>query len=27
MPVPVDEKRISTKFKRGVLEVHIPRLK
>ena len=27
MPVPVDEKKISTKFKRGVLEVHIPRLR
>lgn len=27
MPVPVDEKKISKKFKRGVLEIHIPRLK
>ena len=27
MPVPVDEKRISKKFKRGVLEIHIPRLR
>lgn len=27
IPVPVDENRIATKFKRGVLEVHIPRLK
>jgi HSP20 family molecular chaperone IbpA len=27
MPVPVDEKRISRSFKRGVLEIHIPRLK
>ncbi len=27
MPVPVDEKKINTKFKRGVLEVHIPRLR
>ena len=27
IPVPVDEKRISTKFKSGILEVHIPRLK
>jgi HSP20 family molecular chaperone IbpA len=27
MPVPVDESRISTRFKRGVLEVHLPRLK
>ncbi len=26
-PVPVDEKRMSSKFKRGVLEIHIPRLK
>lgn len=27
IPVPVDENRVNTKFKRGVLEVHIPRLK
>lgn len=27
IPVPVDESRISTHFKRGVLEVHLPRLK
>jgi len=27
IPVHVDEKRISTKFKRGVLEVRIPRLR
>ncbi len=27
IPVPVDENRINTKFKRGVLEIHIPRLK
>jgi HSP20 family molecular chaperone IbpA len=27
MPVPVDEKKISMNFKRGVLEVHIPRLR
>jgi HSP20 family molecular chaperone IbpA len=27
MPVSVDEKRITTRFKRGVLEVHIPRLR
>jgi HSP20 family molecular chaperone IbpA len=27
IPVPVDEKKMSRKFKRGVLEVHIPRLK
>lgn len=27
IPVPVDERLISTKFKRGILEVHIPRLK
>jgi len=27
IPVPVDEARINSKFKRGVLEVHIPRLK
>jgi HSP20 family molecular chaperone IbpA len=27
IPVPVDEKRISTKFKHGILEVRIPRLK
>jgi HSP20 family molecular chaperone IbpA len=27
MPVPVIEKKITKKFKRGVLEVHIPRLK
>jgi HSP20 family molecular chaperone IbpA len=27
IPVPVDEKRITTKLKRGVLEVRIPRLK
>lgn len=27
IPVPVDESRISSKFKRGVLEVHLPRLK
>jgi HSP20 family molecular chaperone IbpA len=26
-PVPVDEARIKTHFKRGVLEVHLPRLK
>jgi HSP20 family molecular chaperone IbpA len=25
IPVPIDEKNINTKFKRGVLEVHIPR--
>ena len=25
IPVPVDEKRMSTKFKRGILEVHLPR--
>jgi HSP20 family molecular chaperone IbpA len=27
IPVPVDENRISSKFKRGVLEVHLPRVK
>ena len=27
MPVPVNEKKITRKFKRGVLEVHIPRSK
>lgn len=27
MPVPVDEKRATKKFKRGLLEVHIPRVK
>ena len=27
MPVPVNERKVSKKFKRGVLEVHIPRLK
>lgn len=27
MPVPVNEKKITKKFKRGVLEVHIPRSK
>jgi HSP20 family molecular chaperone IbpA len=27
MPVQVDERKISKKFKRGLLEVHIPRLK
>lgn len=27
MPVPVDESRINKHFKRGVLEVHVPRLK
>jgi len=27
IPVPVDESRISTQFKRGVLEVHLRRLK
>ena len=27
MPVPVDEKKISKKFKRGVLEIRIPRRK
>lgn len=27
IPVPVDENRIGSKFKRGVLEVHLPRLK
>ena len=27
IPVPVDEKRMSKEFKRGVLEVHIPRLR
>lgn len=27
IPVPVDEVGVNTKFKRGVLEVHIPRLK
>lgn len=27
IPVPVDESKISSKFKHGVLEVHIPRLK
>ena len=27
MPMPVDEKKMKTKFKRGILEVHIPRLK
>ena len=27
MPVPVDEKRATKKFKRGLLEVHLPRTK
>lgn len=27
IPVPVDENKIRTNFKRGVLEVHLPRLK
>ncbi len=27
IPVPVDESKIKTKFKRGILEVYIPRLK
>jgi HSP20 family molecular chaperone IbpA len=27
MPVPVDEKKITQSFKRGVLEIHIPRFK
>ncbi len=27
IPVPVDEKRMSKEFKRGILEVHIPRLR
>ena len=27
MPVPVNEKKITKKFKRGLLEVHIPRVK
>lgn len=27
IPVPVDENRTKTHFKRGVLEVHLPRLK
>ena len=27
MPVPVNERKITKKFKRGVLEVRIPRLK
>jgi len=27
MPVPVDRKGVSKKFKRGLLEVHIPRIK
>lgn len=27
IPVPVDEKRVSMKFKGGILEVHLPRLK
>jgi len=27
MPVPVDERKITKKFKRGFLEVHIPRAK
>jgi HSP20 family molecular chaperone IbpA len=27
IPVPVDEKRIKKKLKRGILEVHIPRLR
>jgi HSP20 family molecular chaperone IbpA len=26
-PVPVDEANIKTRFKRGVLEVHVPRMK
>lgn len=26
MPVPVDENRITTQFKGGILEVHLPRL-
>jgi HSP20 family molecular chaperone IbpA len=27
IPVPVNEKKLSSKFKSGILEVHIPRLK
>ena len=27
MPVPVNERKITKKFKRGLLEVHIPRVK
>jgi HSP20 family molecular chaperone IbpA len=27
MPVPVDERKLTKKFKRGLLEVHIPRAK
>lgn len=27
IPVPVDEKGMSTRFKRGVLEIHVPRIK
>jgi HSP20 family molecular chaperone IbpA len=27
IPVPVDESRINSKFKHGILEVHLPRLK
>jgi HSP20 family molecular chaperone IbpA len=27
MPVPVNEKRASRKFKRGLLEIHLPRVK
>jgi HSP20 family molecular chaperone IbpA len=27
MPVRVDERKITKKFKRGLLEVHIPRVK
>ncbi len=27
IPVPVDEKKMSSKFKRGILEVHLPRLR
>ncbi len=27
IPVPVDENRVTTEFKRGILEVHIPRLR
>ncbi len=27
IPVPVDEKKITTKFKRGILEVRVPRFK
>jgi HSP20 family molecular chaperone IbpA len=27
IPVPVDEKKVTTEFKRGILEVHLPRLR